>query len=86
MSDFPLTNAYDQDEADRAALWRLQRSRRFATRAQIQAGLIGDPSTREALRNKFQPLLDHRADMAIPPDDADEPETVPITNQDLNAT
>ncbi|HEY1437360.1 MAG TPA: hypothetical protein VGG82_07645 [Casimicrobiaceae bacterium] len=84
MSDFPLTNAYNQDEADRAQLWRDQRANRFAFRAQLQASLVGDPNAAYALRGKTQAWLDYRADQAIPYVQDDDPDTIPVTNQDLN--
>jgi hypothetical protein len=84
MTDFPLNNAYNQDEADRAQLWREQRNSRLAFRAHLQASLLGDPEAAWQLRGKTQAWLDYATDQAIPFIEDDDPDTVPVTNQDLN--
>jgi hypothetical protein len=88
MSDYtpPLyDHALDQDELNRNLLWKRQRNQRMAYRAQLQARLAGDPWRARGLRDKFQPLIDHHIDINMPslPDD---PETVPPSNQGLNAS
>jgi hypothetical protein len=84
MPDFPLNNAFDQDEADRAQLWRDQRAARIAYRQRVQASLEGDPLAAWEAQGRVQAWLDYWSDMSIPPEPDDDPDTIPVTNQDVN--
>jgi len=84
MPDFPLTNAWDQAEADRAQLWRDERAQRIAYRARVQASLVGDGNAAFTLRQKTQALLDYQNDKNIPFTPDDDPDTIPVSNQDVN--
>ena len=87
MTDYtpPLfDHALDQGEMDRNLLWKRQRQQRYAFRAFLQSKLAGDPVRAMQLNDGFQPLIDHRIDMSMPPVPPD-PDMVPPTNQDLNS-
>ena len=76
-------HALDEGEQYRNLLWKQQLNQRAAYRSQNVAALAGDPVRAQMLRDKFQPLIDHQTDMAMPwtPDDVD---SIPPTNQNLN--
>jgi hypothetical protein len=78
-------HALDVDELNRSLLFKRQRQQRAAYRVVVQDSLQGNPIAAMTLRDKFQPLLDHRLDMQAP-DMGDDPETQPVSNQNLNAS
>ena len=78
-------HALDVDELNRSLLFKRQRQQRAAYRAFVQNSLLGNPIAAMTLRDKFQPLLDHAWDMSLPPLPPD-PETEPVSNQNLNAS
>jgi hypothetical protein len=76
-------HALNQDELDRMLLWRRQRTQRAAYRSLVQQSLLGSQTARMMLRDKFQPWADYFLDRSLPAQ-PDDPETEPISNQDLN--
>ena len=88
MTDYtpPLyDHALDEDELRRSLLWKQQRNQRAAYRMRVQASLHGlIPVARTMLNDRWQPWVDHAFDMEMSPQPED-PDTVPVTNQNLNS-